>query len=63
MAHSVTLLLSLTFAGGLGLMALLSSPSRTEALASGDCRLVEVRVDEGYGVSGMALRQVCGTRR
>ncbi len=64
----VRLLSTFGFFAGIGLLALaiLNPPSlgpleaREQIVADTGCRTVQVALDEGYGVTAMEPRQVCG---
>lgn len=51
----------------LGGAIMLMTPGSTTAVAredgSGDCRTVPVSLDEGYSISRVEMRQVCGLDR
>jgi hypothetical protein len=51
----------------LGGAIMLMTPGATTAVAredaSGDCRMVPVPLDEGYSISRVEMRQVCGLDR
>lgn len=53
--------------GILGAMVLLMTPGSTKVEAReevpGQCRMVPVSLDEGYSISRIEMRQVCGVDR
>lgn len=67
MQMSRTMVRLMTFSGLVAAMALaavlLAASSQTgkvqAAQDSGNCRIVQVAVDDGYGVSGTVARKVC----
>lgn len=59
MTRIVTFALSLALAGSLALVALTPPSAQLKARESGDCRQVEMQLDEGYGISGTVTQQVC----
>lgn len=59
MIRFATLALSLAFLGSIALIALTPPSAQLKARESNDCRHVEVQIDEGYGVSATATKQVC----
>lgn len=59
MTRFAILALSLAFLGSLALLAMTPPSAQLKARESGDCRHVEVQVDEGYGVSATTTQQIC----
>ena len=60
------LLSTLGFLGGIALMATLylnvpsAGPVEAREDNAGACRMVEVALDEGYGITRTEMRRVCG---
>lgn len=58
---------SVFFLSLLGAAVLLTAPGATQVEAreeaAGDCRMVPVPLDEGYSISRIEMRQVCGLDR
>ena len=59
MTRFVTFTLSLALLTSFTLIALTPPSAQLKARENSDCRQVEVQLDEGYGISGTVVQQVC----